>query len=453
MQSVFKETPLPWAQLIPLLAVRLSEPIQYAIVLPFVYKMIEGFNIAESPKDIAFYASLLFSSFAVAQTLTIMYWSRLSDRIGRRPVLLMGLSGNLVSFLLFSVSTSFYMALGARSLNGLLAGNVAVIKSVLAEISDDTNRARIMALLPLVWNVGSVTGSAIGGIFADPARMFPGVFGGIKIFIVFPYLLPCLIGSTVTLIGLFSGLFVVKETLVRKSGSLSETTPLISPKPQRTIRQLMTPTVTTVMFNNALTSLVISMSDQTYPIFAATSSDDGGLGFDSRSIGYSLAISGLAVFYLQLVVYPRLEHRYGALYCYKLGQMLLIPYLLLMPCLSSIAGIVVGLWPVLVGLLLVRVAGQVLAFTSINLLTVNLAPTREDLGFMNGAQQLAMSATRVLGPLIGGLAWTWSLKHGLAYPFNYHFVWVLSASLTSFSLYLAQSIPDTVNKFAADLNR
>ncbi|KAJ2014975.1 hypothetical protein GGI09_007031 [Coemansia sp. S100] len=447
--SVSQETPLPWRQLIPLLAMRLSEPIQYAVILPFVYKMIEGFNIAESPKDIAFYASLLFTSFAIAQTLTIMYWSRLSDRIGRRPVLLMGLSGNLVSFLLFSVSTSFYMALGARSLNGLLAGNVAVIKSVLAEISDDTNRARMMALLPLVWNVGSVTGSAIGGIFADPARMFPGVFGGIKIFIMFPYLLPCLIGSTVTLVGLFSGLFVVKETLVKKSVSMvSETTPLIAQK--LTTKQLMTPTVTAVMFNNALIGLVIAMSEQTYPIFAATSSDDGGLGLDSRSIGYSLAIAGLAVFYLQLVVYPRLEHRYGALYCYRLGQMLLIPYLLLMPCLSSIAGFGMGLWPALVGLLLVRVTGQVLAFTSINLLTVNLAPTREDLGFMNGAQQLAMSVTRVLGPLIGGLAWSWSLKHGLAYPFNYHFVWVLSAALASFSLYLAQGIPSSVNRFRAD---
>ncbi|KAJ2819963.1 hypothetical protein FBU31_005365 [Coemansia sp. 'formosensis'] len=411
--------------------------------------MIEGFNIADSPKDIAFYASLLFSSFAIAQTLTIMYWSRLSDRIGRRPVLLMGLSGNLVSFLLFSVSPSFYIALGARSLNGLLAGNVAVIKSVLAEISDDTNRARMMALLPLVWNVGSVTGSAIGGIFADPARMFPGIFGGNKLFILFPYLLPCLIGSSVTLLGLMVGLFVVKETLVKKSSLVSETTPLLGPKPS--VRQLMTPTVTSVMLNNAVTSLVISMSDQTYPIFAATSSEDGGLGFDSRDIGYSLAISGLAVFYLQLVVYPRLEHRYGALYCYRLGLALLIPYLLLMPCLSSIAGNVMGLWLMLVGLLLVRVTGQVLAFTSINLLTVNLAPTREDLGFMNGAQQLAMSGTRVLGPLMGGLAWSWSLKHGLMYPLNYHFVWVLCAALTSFSLYLAQGIPDSVNKFAANI--
>ncbi|KAJ2739650.1 hypothetical protein GGI20_006075 [Coemansia sp. BCRC 34301] len=467
LQSVRKETPLPWAQLLPLLAMRLCEPINYALILPFVYKMIEGFNVAKSPKDIAFYASLLFSSFAVAQTMTIMYWSRLSDRIGRRPVLLMGLSGNLVTFLLFSVSTTFYMALGARSLSGLLAGNVAVIKSVLAEISDDTNRARIMALLPLVWNVGSVTGSAIGGIFADPAKMFPGIFGHFQPFIVFPYLLPCLIGASATALGLFIGMFVVKETLVREKECVvaGETTPLnpaALPKKQRTYEQLMTPTVTLVMLNNALISFVISMSDQTYPIFAATSTDYGGLGFDSRSIGYSLAISGLAVFYLQLVVYPRLERQYGALHCYRLGHLLLIPYLLLMPLLSSLASraktnavdscIYCVLWVALIALLLVRVAGQVLAFTSINLLTVNLAPTRADLGFMNGAQQLAMSATRVLGPLSGGLAWSWSLKHALPYPLNAHFVWVLSAALTSYSLYLAQGIPDSVNVFAADVS-
>ncbi|KAJ2330836.1 hypothetical protein GGI00_003525 [Coemansia sp. RSA 2681] len=103
-------------------------------------------------------------------------------------------------------------------------------------------------------------------------------------------------------------------------------------------------------------------------------------------------------------------------------------------------------------LLLVRVAGQVLTFTSINLLTVNLAPTRADLGFMNGMQQLAMSVTRVIGPLSGGLAWSWSLKQGLPYPFNAHFVWVLCAALTLYSLYLAQNIPDSVNVFAADLD-
>ncbi|KAJ2733152.1 hypothetical protein IW152_003309 [Coemansia sp. BCRC 34962] len=409
--------------------------------------MIEGFHIAESPKDIAFYASLLFSSFAIAQTLTIMYWSRLSDRIGRRPVLLMGLSGNFVTFLLFAVSPTFYLALGARSLNGLLAGNVAVIKSVLAEISDDSNRARVMALLPLVWNVGSVAGSAVGGVFADPARE-GGMLEGSRLFTLFPYLLPCLVGSSVTLVGLVLGTFVVKETL-RKRGD-SESVALIGGRPRRGFRELMTPVVGSVMFNNAVSSLVISMSDQIYPIFAATGRGDGGLGFDSREIGYSLAISGLAVFYLQLVVYPRMERRYGALGCYRRGLLVLVPYLVAMPWVSFVAERWL-VWPLLVGLLLVKVAGQVLVFTSINLLTVNLAPSREDLGFMNGVQQVAMSATRMLGPLMGGVAWSWSLRMGTGYPLNSHFVWILSAALTVWSLFLARNVPDSVNKFAADL--
>ncbi|KAJ2579117.1 hypothetical protein GGH95_003271, partial [Coemansia sp. RSA 1836] len=151
------------------------------------------------------------------------------------------------------------MALGARSFNGLLVGNVAVVKSVLAEISDDTNRARVMALLPLVWSIGSVAGSAVGGVFADPAKMYPGIFGHFKPFIVFPYLLPCLIGVLVTALGLFIGFFSFKETLVKKKERAlpaiegpTETTPLnpVSSQPQqRGFKELMTPTVTAVMIN------------------------------------------------------------------------------------------------------------------------------------------------------------------------------------------------------------
>ncbi|KAJ2342256.1 mitochondrial 2-enoyl thioester reductase, partial [Coemansia sp. RSA 2671] len=308
--------------------------------------------------------------------------------------------GNFVSFLLFAVSPTFYIALGARSLNGMLAGNVAVMKSVMAEISDDSNRARVMALLPLVWNVGSVAGSAAGGVLADPARE-GGMLEGVRVFRMFPYLLPCLVASCVTLVGLVLGTFVVRETL-RKRGA-EEGVPILGGRPRRGFRELMTPVVSSVMFNNAMSSLIVSMSDQVYPIFAATGRSDGGLGFDSREIGYSLAISGLAVFYLQLAVYPRMERRYGALGCYRRGLLVLVPYLVAMPWVSMVGrkGVV---WPLLVGLLLVKVAGQVLMFTSINLLTVNLAPTREDLGFMNGVQQVAMSATRMLGPLMGGIA-------------------------------------------------
>ncbi|ORX70618.1 MFS general substrate transporter [Linderina pennispora] len=458
--------------------------------------MVEDFGVAKSPKDIAFYAGILSSSFSICQTTTVMFWGQLSDRIGRRPVLLIGLVGNFVTFLMFGFARSYTWALIARSLNGLLSGNVAVSKSVVAEISDNTNRSRCMAILPLLWNVGCVGGAAIGGLLADPVNQYPNLFGSIRIFHELPFLLPCLVGSMVTLFGIVYGFVMLEETLATKkarrythgdlrppvkAGLADETTPLVSSETaqaadepaaaykRRTLRDLLTPTVVTVMVTNMLMCLGIACCDQIYPIFAATKTSDGGLGFDSRNIGISLAISGVVVLYLQLIMYPRLERKFGALYCYQQGQKVMIPMYLAMPCLSWIAARsgqavehAVGtdqpviftpayamLWILLLANLFLRVIGNVLFFTSVNLLSANLAPTTADLGLMNGAQQLAMSVTRVIGPVMAGYIWSWSIKHDLPYPFNAHLVWVICALLTAVSLYMTYDIPESVNKFAA----
>ncbi|KAJ1950276.1 hypothetical protein FBU59_000756 [Linderina macrospora] len=458
--------------------------------------MVEDFGVAKSPKDIAFYAGILSSSFSICQTTTVMFWGQLSDRIGRRPVLLIGLVGNFITFLMFGFARSYTWALVARSLNGLLSGNVAVSKSVVAEISDNTNRSRCMAILPLLWNVGCVGGAAIGGLLADPVNQYPNLFGKIRIFQELPFLLPCLVGSTVTLCGIVIGFFMLEETLATKKarkhthgdlrppvkvGLADESTPLVNAEhsratdepvtvfKRRTLRDLMTPTVVSVMITNMLMCLGIACCDQIYPIFAATKTSDGGLGFDSRNIGISLAVSGVIVLYLQLVTYPRLERKFGALYCYQQGQKIMIPMYLAMPCLSWLAARsgqavehVIGagqptlftptyvlLWVLLLANLFLRVIGNVLVFTSVNLLSANLAPTTADLGLMNGAQQLAMSITRVIGPVLAGYIWSWSIKHDLPYPFNSHLIWVICALLTAVSLHMTFGIPESVNKFSA----
>ncbi|KAJ2029854.1 hypothetical protein H4S03_007293, partial [Coemansia sp. S3946] len=122
---VVKETPLPWKQIAPLVAMRLAEPINLNLILPFMYKMIEGFDIADSPKDISHYSSILYMSFSISQTLTIMHWGRLSDRIGRRPVLIAGLIGILVVSVLFGFTKTFAMAVVVRMATGVFAGNGA----------------------------------------------------------------------------------------------------------------------------------------------------------------------------------------------------------------------------------------------------------------------------------------------------------------------------------------
>ncbi|KAJ1880069.1 hypothetical protein LPJ66_011566, partial [Kickxella alabastrina] len=193
------------------------------------------------------------------------------------------------------------------------------------------------------------------------------------------------------------GIYQLDETLVKETcvvtaplvprlptDAPSEFTPLVGRDvestvvevEQRSIRDLLTPTVIRVMTTNALMCMSVSMSDQLYPIFAATKPSDGGLGFEFRKIGYSLAISGIAVLYMQLIAYPKLALKHGVLFCYQTDYCLL--------------------WALLIFLLLARIAGDVLAFTSINLITANVAPSRADLGFMNGAQQMAMSFTRIL---------------------------------------------------------
>ncbi|KAJ2417349.1 hypothetical protein H4218_004184 [Coemansia sp. IMI 209128] len=484
---VVKETPLPWKQIAPLVAMRLAEPINFTLILPFMYKMIEDFGVADTPKDISYYASLLFVSLSISQTATVMYWGRLSDRIGRRPVLIAGLIGTLAVSVLFGVCKSFTMALLVRLAAGVFAGNAAVMKSAMAEIADDTNRSRMMALLPLTWNFGSMVGSGVGGVFANPAQQFPGIFGDSKLFTYFPYLLPCLIGSTVAAFGLVAGIFNFKETLVRPTqsaeepvceqpvvaGCSTERTPLlvqpaaasVAPVKQSSMRSLLTPLVVRVMATNAIMCFAYNMCDQLYPIFAATNPRDGGLGLDPRSIGISLGIEGIVVVYIQLVVYPRLERKYGVLYCYRRGLSFAIPYLVSMPFLSIIALHLqnqagtsatsmliekIVMWTILMSLMTMRITSSVMAFTSINLMITNMAPTRADLGFMNGTQQLAMSVVRIFAPIVSGSLWSWSIKHSLPLPFNSHLVWTLSAVLIAIVLKLSYRIPESVNKFAAD---
>ncbi|KAJ2451600.1 hypothetical protein GGF42_004221 [Coemansia sp. RSA 2424] len=458
---------------------RLAEPINFTLILPFLYKMIEDFGVADSPKDISYYASMMFMSFSFSQAITVMYWGRLSDRIGRRPVLIAGLIGTLSVSILFGVCKSFLMALLVRMAAGVFAGNAAVMKSAMAEIADDTNRSRMMALLPLTGNLGFMLGSGVGGVFSNPATQFPDLFGGSKLFIYFPYLLPCLIGSTVAAFGLVAGLFNFKETLIKptqsvqaESANSTEGTPLlaqtVAPVKQSSMKSLLTPLVRRVMITNALMCFAFTMCEQLYPIFAATDPRDGGLGLDPRSIGLSLGLESIVVVYIQLVAYPRLERKYGVLYCYRRGLSTCIPYLVCMPFLSIIAAHLqtqagmssssmpvekIAMWVILMSLMTMRIISNVLAFTSINLMITNMAPTRADLGFMNGTQQLAMSVTRVFTPLISGTLWSWSIKHSLPFPFNSHLVWMLSAVLMATVLKLSYGIPESVNKFAADQSK
>lgn len=113
--------------------VRLAEPIALTSIFPYAWALIKKFKIGDE-SDASFYAGLLISSFSLAEALMGMYWGSLSDRIGRKPVLLLGCVGTMFSMLMVGVAPNVWVALLGRAIGGLLNGNIAVIQTMVGEL-------------------------------------------------------------------------------------------------------------------------------------------------------------------------------------------------------------------------------------------------------------------------------------------------------------------------------
>lgn len=91
-------------------------------IFPYVYYMILSFDITSDTRQIAVYVGMVTSAFAFAEFSSGVAWGRISDRVGRKPVLLAGLAGTALSMLVFGFASSLPVALLGRALGGLLNG-------------------------------------------------------------------------------------------------------------------------------------------------------------------------------------------------------------------------------------------------------------------------------------------------------------------------------------------
>ncbi|KAF8607067.1 MFS general substrate transporter, partial [Ceratobasidium sp. AG-I] len=296
--------------------------------------MVEEIGVTDDPKAIGYYSGLVEGVFALSQFCTVCFWGSLSDRIGRRPVLLFGLCGVVGSTILFGLSGSFTMMLVSRTLSGVLNGNVAVIKSVLGEITDESNQGAAFVYLPLCWSLGSLIASypILGGFLSHPSERYPSIFGSFILFQRYPYLLPCLAGAVFSSIGLIAGfLFLEEASLVANyyrrvsllildlSQSLAEKKPksslpsdperrpllshqnrLQSPgsvkleEPVPSMREILqAPAVRRVLVSYGFMALVAASVNAVFVLWLYTPAHSGGIGFSTAEIGAALALFGI----------------------------------------------------------------------------------------------------------------------------------------------------------------
>ncbi|KAK0551528.1 hypothetical protein OC846_003243 [Tilletia horrida] len=214
-QRPVKATPLPVVQLAVICLMRLTEPVSYTVLFPFINNQLHR-NLPDVPKEkLGYYAGIVESCFAFVQFLTIFQWGRLSDKVGRKPILITGLTGTAISISAFGLSRSLGGMVLARCIAGALNGNIGVLKSTLAELTDESNQARAFSLIPLCYAVGSIFGPVMGAWLSDPAETLPSFFDT-PFWRENPYFLPCAAAGSLNLLAAIFGFFFLQETLSSK---------------------------------------------------------------------------------------------------------------------------------------------------------------------------------------------------------------------------------------------
>lgn len=142
-----------------------------------------------------------------------MFWGGLSDRYGRKPIVLLGCASTVLSLLIVGFSQSFTAALLGRVIGGALNGNIGVIQTMVGEIvTRPEHEPKAYSIMPFVWSIGTIIGPAIGGTFADPVKGFPDTFPQDGLFGTYPWLFPNLICAGLMIISIVMAYFFLDET-------------------------------------------------------------------------------------------------------------------------------------------------------------------------------------------------------------------------------------------------
>lgn len=199
------ETPLPTRQLVVLAIISLSEQTALNSISPYLPQMASSFPEVD-PSQVGMYVGTIASSYAFAQFATNFFWGWLSDRIGRKPVILFGTLLTAACFVAFGFCRTFVQAITVQLLMGLANGNQGVVSTCLGEITDRSNQSRAFTYLPVVYGLGGITGPIVGGLLVSNYSRFSMQES-------YPFLRPNLVSAAVLIFDMIVTMFFLDESL------------------------------------------------------------------------------------------------------------------------------------------------------------------------------------------------------------------------------------------------
>jgi len=170
----FEKPMLTSVKLLMAVLLNLVDCINMNILTPYAAEMVgDLLHRPVNDPEVLRNVGLLIGVYNISEMIFSPGWGRLSDRFGRRPVILASLGGAMLVPIAFGIAKSMSMALAVRALNGVLCGSIGITKTYVAEQVTKENEAWAFSILTTVYSVGMIVGPAMGGMLVTPAKWSP----------------------------------------------------------------------------------------------------------------------------------------------------------------------------------------------------------------------------------------------------------------------------------------
>jgi len=452
-----KRTPLPATQIFILVLPWIAESIVAHSISPYINQRVRELPIVGGDvRKVGYYTGIIVALHHASEVVTVFHWNRLSDHIGRKPVLLSCIAGTILSIVLFGLSRSFWAIVLSPCLHGAVKGILGVVKCVMAELTDETNIARGFSLLLMTWAIGIVFGPLIGGVLSRPQGRWPGVFSH-PFWDKYPYFLPCLVCAALLCLSFVIVALFLEETVklqptltnsdvtVTREGS-SDTLDQHADDAQKPLplRSVLTRPVLISLANYAVLALFEMASLTLIPLIWSTSVEFGGLDFSPASIGLWMSIYGCMDGVFQFALAPRILERFDAGYAFMTSISACAVVYIMFPfenlalrMRQAVSGPNVVAW-LLILLQLSSLSIQRMGFSAVYIFISSAAPNKRSLGATNGFAQTIVSIQRTFGPAAADSLFAFSVTNNVL---GGNFVYVVLLVLVSVGLYIASRLP------------
>jgi DHA1 family tetracycline resistance protein-like MFS transporter len=335
---------------------------------------------AEKYGATALAVGLLMSSYSLMQLIFAPIWGSLSDRIGRRPIILMSLLGSTLSYLIFGLADSLAVMFISRCFAGVFAANISTSQAYISDSTNAENRAKGMGLIGAAFGMGFVLGPLFGGYFSH-----------------FGYRVPAYLASAICGINFVSAYLNLPESRIPGRAGETERRALTLQGIKRTFSMNLLGILVILTF---LITFAFSNLEATFALFA-----EKKYQFGSVETGYIFGFIGLLMAIMQGGLIGRLVKRFGEKKLLVAGTISMLFGMILIPFVPH--------FYLLIGVLVLLGFGAGVNNPSLNSLISQYSDPGQ-VGAVMGVSQAMGSLARILGPMFGGYVYD---RYGIEYPY------------------------------------